>query len=248
MSALLETKSLTSGYDGVPAIRGVDIAVHPGEVVGLLGANGAGKTTTLLTVSGIIPAQSGQVFVDGKDVTRLRPHRVARLGVAHGPEERALFYGLTVAENLRLGARKTKADMRAALRHTPALEDLLDRRAGLLSGGEQQMLAIARALQARPRLLMVDEMSLGLAPLVVRFLLKTLADVVREEGVAVLLVEQHVNLALDLVDRAYVLAKGSVVVEESARVLREVPDILAAKYLGNAVDEGHRREGLRSAR
>ena len=235
MNALLELRGLSGGYDGVPVVRNLDLVVQPGEIVGLLGANGAGKTTTLLTISGLLPAIGGQVFVDGKDITGLRPHKVSRLGVAHVPEERALFQALTVSENLKLGMRKRRADMDAALRHTPALRSLLNRRTGLLSGGEQQMLAVARALQGQPRLLMVDEMSLGLAPLVVKVLLNALRDIAREDGVAVLLVEQHVNLALDLVDRAYVLARGSIVAEERADVLKADKELLHSKYLGEVV-------------
>jgi branched-chain amino acid transport system ATP-binding protein len=232
MTAVLETRGLTSGYSGVPVVRRLDLVVNPGEIVGLLGANGAGKTTTLLTVSGILPLLGGELLIDGRSVNRTRPHKIARLGVAHVPEERALFHGLTVAENLQMGTRGRKVDLDFALRHTPALEPLIHRRAGLLSGGEQQMLAVARALQGRPKLLMVDEMSLGLAPLVVRTLLDALSNIAHEDGVAILLVEQHVNLALDLVDRAYVLARGSVVADERAGVLRSDQRMLNAKYLG----------------
>jgi branched-chain amino acid transport system ATP-binding protein len=235
MIPVLQTCNLTSGYAGVPVIRNLNLVVNPGEIVGLLGANGAGKTTTLLTVSGLLPPLSGEVRVDGKTVTGMRPHRIARLGVAHVPEERALFYGLSVAENLRLGVRNGRVEAHHALRYTPALRPLLNRRSGLLSGGEQQMLAVARALQATPKLLMVDEMSLGLAPLVVGALLDTLRDVARGEGVAVLLVEQHVGLALDLVDRAYVLARGEVVADEPAIVFRENRELLNAKYLGESL-------------
>lgn len=232
---VLELRGLSGGYDGVPVVRDVNVVVQSGEIVGLLGANGAGKTTTLMTISGLLPAIAGQVLVEGRDITGMRPYKVSRLGVAHVPEERALFQALTVAENLRLGMRKGRADLDSALRHTPALRPLLNRRTGLLSGGEQQMLAVARALQGQPKLLMVDEMSLGLAPLVVKVLLTALRDIAREEGVAVLLVEQHVNLALDLVDRAYVLARGSVVAEERAEVLKADKALLHAKYLGEVV-------------
>lgn len=235
ITPVLELRGLSGGYDGVPVVRDVNVVVQSGEIVGLLGANGAGKTTTLMTISGLLPAIAGEVLVEGRDITGMRPYKVSRLGVAHVPEERALFQALTVAENLRLGMRKGRADLDSALRHTPALRPLLNRRTGLLSGGEQQMLAVARALQGQPKLLMVDEMSLGLAPLVVKVLLNALRDIAREEGVAVLLVEQHVNLALDLVDRAYVLARGSVVAEERAEVLKADKALLHAKYLGEVV-------------
>jgi branched-chain amino acid transport system ATP-binding protein len=242
MTAVLETRGLTGGYAGVPVVRGIDLVVNPGEIVGLLGATGAGKTTMLLTVSGILPPLGGEVLIDGRSVNRTRPHKIARLGVAHVPEERALFHGLTVAENLRMGTRDRKVDLDFTLRHTAALKPLLQRRAGLLSGGEQQMLAVARALQGHPKLLMVDEMSLGLAPLVVRTLLDALSNIAHEDGVAILLVEQHVNLALELVDRAYVLARGAIVADERAEVLRSDQRMLSAKYLGDEVDQHDRFE------
>lgn len=232
MTPLLEARGLSAGYGGVAVVHDLDIVVNPGEIVGLLGANGSGKTTTLLTVSGILPKLAGSILIGDVEVHGLRPHKIARLGVAHIPEDRALFHGLTVAENLRLGMRGRKGALKDALRHTPVLEPLLNRRSGLLSGGEQQMLAVARALQSRPKLLMVDEMSLGLAPLVVGVLLSALETAAREDGVAVLLVEQHVNLALDLVDRAYVLARGSVVAEEKADVFKSDPGFFQASYLG----------------
>jgi branched-chain amino acid transport system ATP-binding protein len=242
---VLETRRLSGGYDRVPVVRDLNIRVNPGELVALLGPNGAGKTTSLLTISGLLPALDGQVLVDGKDVTGLRPHKIARLGVAHVPEERALFQALTVADNLRLGVRgHRRVDMDEAVKHTPVLRKILSRRAGLLSGGEQQMLALARALMSKPKLLMVDEMSLGLAPIVVQSLLSTLTDIAAEQGCGVLLVEQHVSLALSLVNRAYVLAHGAVLVDESAETLRNNMELLNASYLGEVGDPARESNGL----
>jgi branched-chain amino acid transport system ATP-binding protein len=168
MNDLLTVKGLVAGHRGVSVVHGIDLTVAEGEVVGLFGPNGAGKTTTLLTISGLLRALGGSVRVLGKPATKLAPTAIARLGVAHVPEDRALFTQLTVAENLRLGARRGAAGQDEVLRHFPELIPLQNRTAGLLSGGEQQMLALARALISRPRLLIVDEMSLGLAPVIVR--------------------------------------------------------------------------------
>ncbi|GDX28701.1 ABC transporter ATP-binding protein [Actinomycetes bacterium] len=232
METLLEINDLNTGYNGVSVVRGLNLQVKSGEVVALLGPNGAGKTTTLLTTSGLVPIISGEIKVFGKSVQGRRPHLIAREGLAHVPEGRALFYQLTVGENLRLGAARGAADVKQALAYFPILAEIMDRRAGLLSGGEQQMLAMARALTVKPKLLMVDEMSLGLAPIIVERLLPILRKIADETGAGVLLVEQHVNMALQVADRAYILSHGELVTEGDAKELASNRSLLEASYLG----------------
>jgi len=238
-SPLLDIRNLSAGYANVPVVRGVNIEVNPGEVVALLGPNGAGKTTTLLTISGLLKVLDGSVEVLGEATTFGTPHKTARRGLAHVPEDRSLFFGLSVKENLRLGLRGNRAAQAAgyerALELLPALQPLMDRRAGLLSGGEQQMLAMARALVSQPELLLVDEMSLGLAPIIVERLLPIVRDIADESGAGVLIVEQHVHLALDVCDRAYVMSHGEIVLEGSAAELKDRPDLLEASYLGGEI-------------
>lgn len=236
---LLDIQNLSSGYSGVPVVRGVNLHVDKGEVVALLGPNGAGKTTTLLTVSGLLKVLDGSVTVLGDPATFGAPHKAARRGLAHVPEDRSLFFGLTVQENLRLGLRGSRSAQAAgyerALELLPALRPLMGRRSGLLSGGEQQMLAMARALVGEPKLLLVDEMSLGLAPIIVERLLPIVRDIANETGAGVLIVEQHVHLALSVCDRAYVMSHGEIVLEGSASELKDRPDLLEASYLGGEV-------------
>ena len=229
---LLELRGLSAGYRGIPAVRGVDLVVEAGEVVALLGPNGAGKTTTLLAISGLVDQLAGSIEVCGRSTAGMRPAAIARTGVAHVPEDRGLFARLTVRENLRVAARHSRTKTALVLEYFPELAPLIDRRAGLLSGGEQQMLAIARALIADPKLLLVDEMSLGLSPVLVERLLPLVRRVADETGAGVLVVEQHVDLALSIADRAYVLRHGEVALHERGEVLRTNPQMLADSYLG----------------
>ena len=234
MTNLIETMSLVAGYGNVPVVRDLNLTVGEGEVVCLLGANGAGKTTTLLTIAGAIPSLGGMVSVLGQPVSKARPHEVARRGLGIVPEGRGLFYRLSAADNLRLRRhRNSTVSLEDVLKYFPVLRGLLNRRCGLLSGGEQQMLALAGALIADPKVVMLDEMSLGLAPIIVEQLLPTVRNIADERGMAVLLVEQHVLAALKVADRGYVLAHGQVVAEGNAAELRRDAELLEASYLGN---------------
>jgi len=235
MGALIEVDNLNAGYKGVSVVRNLNLTVNAGEVVALLGSNGAGKTTTLLTIAGVLPAISGEVWVLGRSVKKKRVHQIARRGLALVPADRGLFFQLSVAENLRLGHRKgSKISVDDALGYFPALQPLLQRRCGLLSGGEQQMLGVARALVSGPQILMIDEMSLGLAPIIVERLLPVIRQIADEQAMGVLLVEQHVHMALALAERAYVLSHGELSLEGEVEHLRAHREILEASYLGRA--------------
>jgi branched-chain amino acid transport system ATP-binding protein len=229
---LIELTGYRTGYEGVVVVNDIDLHVDAGEVVALLGPNGAGKSTTLLGISGLLPTLAGTALVNGRPVDTKRPHRSARDGVAHVPEDRGLLPTLTVAENLRLGRRGQKDAEAEVLDLFPALTRLLDRRAGLLSGGEQQMLSLARALVSRPKVLLIDEMSLGLAPLIVQSLVSKVGEIATSSGVGVLMVEQHVHMALSVADRAYAMSKGRIVLQGTAAELAERSDLLTAGYLG----------------
>ncbi len=231
---VLSLDRVSAGYGQADVVRDVEIDVHPGEIVALLGPNGAGKTTTLRVVSGLLKPSRGTVRYKGRDVAHLSPTQRARAGIAHVPEGRGIFFGLTVAEHLRLGYRGESIDPEAVYTYFPALRQLRDRPAGLLSGGEQQMLAVARNLARRPDLLLLDELSLGLAPVLVEGLLPVVRDYSRERNCGVLLVEQHVPLALEVADRCYVLSHGDVVLHEPAARVRENPELLVTSYLGQS--------------
>ena len=238
-NALLAIEGLRVEYGAVAAVRGVSLAVGSGEVVALLGANGAGKSTMLRTISGLVRPRSGKIRFAGAAIERLAPPRIVRLGLAHCPEGRRIFGSLSVAENLRLGAAaradraSAAADRERLFELFPVLRDRAHQAAGTLSGGEQQMLALARALMARPRLLLLDEPSLGLAPLMVQAIFATLAALKRE-GVTMLLVEQNMTLALQLADRAYVLRTGKIRLSGSAAALQADQERVAEAYLGAA--------------
>ena len=235
---VLELDQLTVAYYRAPVVRDLTLTVGRGEVVALLGANGAGKTTTLRAISGLLKPASGTVWLDGADLAGVSPTARARLGLAHVPHDRGIFFGLTVAEHFRLDGLSSQAEMDAAFDHFPALRELRGRKAGLLSGGEQQMLAIARALSRRPKLLMLDEMSLGLAPVIVDRLLPAVRAAATGNGTGVLLVEQHVHLALKIADRGYILSHGELAASGSAEQLSKDSALLAASYLGSAGESG----------
>jgi branched-chain amino acid transport system ATP-binding protein len=234
MAALLELEGVEARYGPVQALHGVSLTVGEGEIVAVLGGNGAGKTTTLRAVSGLV-STSGEVRFAGKRITRPTPEKVARIGIAHVPEGRGLFSELSVHENLRLGAYLSRdgfdEDYQRVRGYFPWLEERRDQQAGTLSGGEQQMLALARALMGRPRLLLLDEPSLGLAPLVVREIFRIVGELNEKEGLAVLVVEQNAKLALRSSSRAYVLEVGRVALEGPSAELEENESVRNA-YLG----------------
>jgi branched-chain amino acid transport system ATP-binding protein len=227
---LLAVEHMAVAYSGSFAVFDVDLRVESGEIVALLGPNGAGKSTTLLTIAGHLRAAGGRIALDGDDIGTVPAHVLARRGIGLVPDDRGLLPGLTVSENLAL-IRERRSD---PFEIFPELTRLRAVRAGVLSGGEQQMLALARVLAAGPRLLLIDELSLGLAPAVVTRLLGALRDAVREFGTSVLLVEQHIEQALATSDRAYVMVHGRIALEAPAADLKENPDRVAASYLGAA--------------
>jgi ABC-type branched-subunit amino acid transport system ATPase component len=234
---VLSVEQLAAGYDQAPVVRGITLTVGKGEVVAVMGANGAGKTTTLRAISGIVHPLAGRILYLGEDLAHTHASARARLGIAHVPEGRGLFFGLTVSEHFRLGHRGERLDEEIAFQYFPALKDLRNRRAGLLSGGEQQMLAVGRALARKPKLLLLDELSLGLAPVIVERLLPVVRDFALDSGCGVLVVEQHVHLALEVADRGYVLSHGEIVLRNRAEELRADRQLLVTSYLGEQAAE-----------
>jgi branched-chain amino acid transport system ATP-binding protein len=227
---LLELQNVEASYGPIRALHGVSLTVDDGQVVAVLGANGAGKSTTLRAISGLV-RRRGSIAFAGKSVARARPESVARAGIAHVPEGRGLFDELSVHENLRMGAYTRKGEIDRVYSYFPWLRERGAQQAGTLSGGEQQMLALARALVSRPRLLMLDEPSLGLAPIVVEELFRIVAELNKQEQLTVLVVEQNAEVALSIADRAYVLETGRVAVEGTADELRRHEGVRKS-YLG----------------
>ena len=229
--ALLEVHDLHARYGAIQALRGLSFQVDPGQVVSLIGANGAGKSTTLNTISGLLRPMQGQVIFDGRDITGWRADRVTALGLIQVPEGRQVIAPMSVYENLIVGARgDVQAELDDIYARFPRLHERRDQRAGLLSGGEQQMLAVGRALMMRPRLLMLDEPSMGLAPLMVNEVFRIIGEI-KERGIPILLVEQNARKALQIADYAYVIDHGQIAHAGAAAALREDSSVIAA-YLG----------------
>jgi branched-chain amino acid transport system ATP-binding protein len=235
--AVLEIKNLVVNYGVITALQGISLSVKQGDIVTLIGANGAGKTTTLRTISGLLRARGGEVVYQGQIITNLAPHKLVERGIAHVPEGRMVFANLTVMENLRMGAYlvKDKLAIQRELDYVfnlfPRLKERERQIAGTLSGGEQQMLAIGRALMSKPRFLMLDEPSLGIAPLLVQKIFEKIVEINRDHSITVLLVEQNANLALEISTYGYVLETGRILLHGSSASLRENPQVRNA-YLG----------------
>jgi branched-chain amino acid transport system ATP-binding protein len=234
---LLSIRGVRTFYGNIMALAGVDLDVHPGEIVTIIGANGAGKSTLMMTICGTPQARDGQIIFDGRDITRLPTHEIVRARIAQSPEGRRIFPRMTVFENLQLGAAVSDfvhfaEDLEKIFRLFPILERRRDQRGGTLSGGEQQMLAIGRALMSRPRLLLLDEPSLGLAPLLVRQIFGAIRELNESEGLTILLVEQNAHHALKLAHRGYVLVNGQITMQGTGRELLARPEIRAAYLEG----------------
>ena len=233
---MLEIKNLTVQYGAITALHGISLEVGAGEIVTLIGSNGAGKTTTLRAISGLVPAQ-GQILYQGQEMANRPAHKIVATGISHVPEGRMVFANLTVAENLDMGAylQRNKAeiekDRKFVFEMFPRLAERRQQISGTLSGGEQQMLAIGRALMSRPKFLMLDEPSLGIAPLLVKAIFEKIVEINKQQGLAILLVEQNANLALEISCRGYVLETGRIILSDKSAALRENPRVRAA-YLG----------------
>ena len=233
---MLEIKNLNVSYGAIAALHGISLQVEKGAIVTLIGANGAGKSTTLRAISGLAKAK-GQIIYEGKDITNLPPHKIVAAGLSHVPEGRMVFANLTVMENLEMGAylQKDKTTIRADEEFVfsvfPRLAERRKQISGTLSGGEQQMLAIGRALMGRPKFLMLDEPSLGIAPLLVKTIFEKIVEINKTQGITILLVEQNANLALEVADYGYVLETGQIILQDKSESLRANPKVKAA-YLG----------------
>jgi branched-chain amino acid transport system ATP-binding protein len=234
---ILELKNVHSGYGSIKALKGISLKVMPGEIVAIIGANGAGKSTTLMTICGIVKAEKGEIYYDGKLINKVSPEKLPTMGLCQVPEGRRIFPRLTVMENLRLGAfhRNDTDQIMKDIQHSydlfPILGERKSQQGGTLSGGEQQMLAIARALMTKPKLLLLDEPSLGLAPIIIQQIFDIIATINKEEGTTILLVEQNANLALHAASRGYVVETGEITLEDKASDLLTNPKIREA-YLG----------------
>ncbi len=237
MQPILELKNVHSGYGSIKALKGISLKVMPGEVVAIIGANGAGKSTTLMTICGIVKVEKGEILYDGQVINKISPEKLPVMGLCQVPEGRRIFPRLTVMENLRLGAfyRDDTDQIMKDIQHSyemfPILGERKNQQGGTLSGGEQQMLAIARALMTKPKLLLLDEPSLGLAPIIVQQIFDIIAQINKDEGVTILLVEQNANLALQAASRGYVVETGEITLEDEAQSLLSNPKIREA-YLG----------------
>lgn len=234
---ILELKNVHSGYGSIKALKGISLRVMPGEIVAIIGANGAGKSTTLMTICGIVPVEKGEVYYEGKLINKVSPEKLPTMGLCQVPEGRRIFPRLSVEENLILGAfhRDDKDQIAKDIQHSYDLFPILGERSrqhgGTLSGGEQQMLAIARALMTKPKVLLLDEPSLGLAPIIIQQIFDIIADINRQDGTTILLVEQNANLALQAATRGYVVETGEITLEDKASSLLKNPKIREA-YLG----------------
>lgn len=234
---LLAVEKVETYYGNICALKGIDLTVEQGEIVTLIGANGAGKSTLMMTIFGSPRACTGRILFDGKDITKMPPHEIAKLRIAQSPEGRRIFPRMTVLENLQMGAsldnqQYFEDDVELMFDLFPRLKERVSQRGGTLSGGEQQMLAIARALMARPRLLLLDEPSLGLAPLIVKQIFEAIKELNRTQGLTVFLVEQNAFGALKLADRGYVMVNGSITMSGSGRDLLANPEVRAAYLEG----------------
>ena len=232
---VLEVKNLTVNYGVIGALHGISFSIQRGDIVTLIGGNGAGKTTTLRAISGLVKAASGEVIYEGANITNTPAHKLVAHGLAHVPEGRMVFANLTVMENLRMGAYLRRDNFQPELEYVfnifPRLKERVGQVSGTLSGGEQQMLAIGRALMSKPKFLMLDEPSLGIAPLLVKTIFEKIVEINREQGITILLVEQNANLALEISKYGYVLETGRIILQDSATALRQDPKVQSA-YLG----------------